>query len=473
MTKNIKDSLVTGKLARLIPVVADSKKEERATSSLLASFMVVPAFAHEVLSEVGAPMGKRSSVECYTEVCFKSDEKTKVSRPDGLIIVNSGAKTWSAIVESKIGNTQLTKDQIESYLDLAKIHGVDALITLSNQYAVTPRHHPVQVAKQKLKHVGIYHYSWLSLISKAVLITDNKKINDPEQAYILSELIRYFRHEYSGVTQFSRMEGEWKNVCTAILQNSVLSKSSPQVSSAVVSWHQLLKYLALNLSMKIGQPVSLYLSRNQANDLEIKFQEDCNDLVSKHLLEAEFDIPNAASRLVVQADFVRRTLNFSMKLDAPKDRSRPTASINWVTRQLKGKPNLEELVIRANWPRRIADTSAMLIDIFDKPETLVPEGVADVPVSFEIRRVVDLMARFKGAQTFVEDANLNTTAFYQDVGQHLYKWLAKAPKIKEKAPESNALPTIMSGADVDDIGVGIDDSQEMMAEQTGIPCSDF
>lgn len=30
--------MVTGQSARLIPVVADSKKEERATSTLLASF---------------------------------------------------------------------------------------------------------------------------------------------------------------------------------------------------------------------------------------------------------------------------------------------------------------------------------------------------------------------------------------------------------------------------------------------------
>lgn len=446
MTIKIKDLLVSGRLSRLIPVLADSKKEERATSSLLSSFMVVPAFAQEVLAELGAPMGKRSTVECYTEVCFKPDEKLKATRPDGLIIVSSGSNTWSALVESKVGNSTLTIDQVEAYLDLARAHGINAVITISNEYAITTKHHPLALSKQKTKHVAAFHYSWLSLISKAVLITDNKKIDDPEQAYILSELVRYYQHESSGVTQYSRMDSAWKDVCTKVLQNAALTKSSPEVRSAVVSWQQLLKYLSLNLSMKLSQPVSLYLSRLQAKDVELKFQEDCDTLVQSQCLFAEFEIPNAAARLVMSADFVRKTLNFSMKLDAPKDRTRATASVNWLTKQLKDKENTQDLVVRAGWPGRRVDTTAALVDVIEKPELLIPEGVKDTPSSFEVVRVVELMSRFKGAQTFVEDASKNMTAFYHDAGQHLSKWMAKAPKIKEQRSEVSSIPTIMSGA---------------------------
>ena len=67
---NIVDQIESGQIARLLPTVADSKKEERATSSLLASFMVVPAFVGEVLSSVGVHFGKRSKIKCYTEVVF-------------------------------------------------------------------------------------------------------------------------------------------------------------------------------------------------------------------------------------------------------------------------------------------------------------------------------------------------------------------------------------------------------------------
>ncbi|WP_051786162.1 hypothetical protein [Endozoicomonas numazuensis] len=113
MSSEIKSLLASGQLARLIPTVADSKKEERATSTLLASFMVVPSFAMSVLSDAGASIGKRSRVTCYTEVVFKSPEKGKGPRPDGLVVINNGSKVWTALIESKIGNSELTNDQVE------------------------------------------------------------------------------------------------------------------------------------------------------------------------------------------------------------------------------------------------------------------------------------------------------------------------------------------------------------------------
>ena len=46
---DITDNILSGSRARLIPVVADSKKEERATSVLLTGFMVVPQVGDGVL----------------------------------------------------------------------------------------------------------------------------------------------------------------------------------------------------------------------------------------------------------------------------------------------------------------------------------------------------------------------------------------------------------------------------------------
>ena len=68
----LKSHLKTGTPARLLPVVADGKKEERATSILLATFMLVPELSRTVLTEAGAPVGKSSRVQCLTEVSFKN-----------------------------------------------------------------------------------------------------------------------------------------------------------------------------------------------------------------------------------------------------------------------------------------------------------------------------------------------------------------------------------------------------------------
>ena len=444
MSAAITDLLKSGQLARLIPTVADSKKEERATSTLLASFMVVPAYAREVLANAGAPAGKRLKVVCYTEITF-NDDTTPDLRPDGLIIVSNGPTTWTALVEAKIGNKDLTPEQIENYLDLAKKHGINALITISNQFATTPTHHPVKVNKNKLKAVELYHFSWLSLKSKAVLLTANKEVDDPEQAYILSEIVRYMEHDSSGISSLTQMPGKWKDLCHAIQQKDTPTKSSDTVLDSVAGWHQLLRHMALKLGMSISQPVKIALTRSREKDAELNFSEDCSQVTTDNTLTAHFEIPNTAAKLVLEADFQRKTINFSMRLDAPKDRTRATASINWLTRQLKGQEN-NNLLIRAYWPKRSKQTSATLAEATDNPKILVPEGTSTLPTALEVTRVIDLAGRFKGSKTFVEETTREFAGFYEDAGQHLSKWVAQAPKIKEKPPEEPSIPTIFTGA---------------------------
>ena len=77
MDSDLEKILASGQKARLIPTVADSKKEERATSCLLSTFMIVPEFARQVLADAGAPVGKRLHIECYTEVVFKTSDSGK------------------------------------------------------------------------------------------------------------------------------------------------------------------------------------------------------------------------------------------------------------------------------------------------------------------------------------------------------------------------------------------------------------
>ncbi len=443
MSLAITSLLSSGQLARLIPTVADSKKEERATSTLLASFMVVPIYAMDVLSDAGAPVGKRSRIKCYTEITFKSSEKGKIPRPDGLIEICNGSKTWIALIESKIGNAELTNAQVEEYLDLAKKYKINAVITISNQFATIPTHHPLKIAKAKTRSVELYHFSWLSLKSKAVLLTGKRGVDDPEQAYILSELVRYLDHDSSGITSLNKMPILWKDLCNSIQNGTSLNKNAENVLDSVSGWHQLLRHLSLNLSMAIGQPVNVSLAKPKEKDADLNFQEDCAYLAKECSINASFIIPNAATRLDLSADFMRKTINLSMKLDAPKDKSKATASINWITRQFKGK-SYEGLSVRAYWPRRISRSMNTLENTVENPNILIAEGVKDLPTYLEIVRVVDMGARFKGAKTFVEDISKEFSKFYHDVGQHLDRWVAKAPKLKEDELVVSSIPTIFT-----------------------------
>src|SRR5690606_17799529 len=130
----------------------------------LAVFSIVPSLANSMLQDVGAPTNQRARVHCYSQAAFKGAPPDTKLRPDGLIEVDSGRNVWRALIEAKIGGSELTADQVEAYLGLAKNLGVDALITISNQFSTLPTHHPVTVNKQKLRSVSLYHFSWLAIL---------------------------------------------------------------------------------------------------------------------------------------------------------------------------------------------------------------------------------------------------------------------------------------------------------------------
>jgi hypothetical protein len=89
---DVSDLIKFGERSRLIPVVADMSKEERAVSPLLAAFSIVPSLAHSMLQEVGGPTNQRSTVRCFSQVVLKGEPTDRKLRPDGFLEVDTGRK---------------------------------------------------------------------------------------------------------------------------------------------------------------------------------------------------------------------------------------------------------------------------------------------------------------------------------------------------------------------------------------------
>ena len=45
------------------------------------------------------------------------------------------------------------------------------------------------MSKRKLGKIGLYHWSWTFLLTQAVIEEGSKGVEDPDQAFILNELI--------------------------------------------------------------------------------------------------------------------------------------------------------------------------------------------------------------------------------------------------------------------------------------------
>lgn len=429
--------LASGERARLIPVNAATSKEGRITSCFLASFMSVDEFAKGLLASIGVRLGKTSKVECFTEVVFKNkDRSASKIRPDGLIVVTTGKKTWSALIEAKVGNAEHQCDQVEAYLDLAKENKIDAVITLSNQFSATPTHHPICVNKTKTRSVSLFHWSWTYLIAEAVMWVKYHGVNDPDQAYILEELVRFLQHDSSGVSSFDRMNSSWKDVCNSVQNRIALKKGSNEVQESVGSWHQFIRNITLHLSLSIGEDVTVYLKKAHKDDALKRLDDDSALLVSDQLLTSDFDVPNAADRIKFTADLETRSMTVCMRLKAPEERATTKGRINWFLGQLK-KTTDDSIAVRVAWPSRAPDTMATLAQIKEKGiDILLSDNPSLKPTAFEAVLTRDLGAKFKGTKTFVQESEPLLLEFYEQAGQHLKEWVAAPPKVRTKNAEA-------------------------------------
>lgn len=414
--------------ARLLSTLPESRKEERATSILLAVMKLVPDFAHDILGRSGTKLTSRSKLHAFTEVCFKSSSSK--SRPDGLVVVESGNKKWSALVESKVGNNELDATQLEEYLLIARDNGIDAILTFSNEYTPQPDHHPTKVSRQRVRNVPMYHFSWLSLQASAFVLLDSKRVTDPEQAFILDEFSCYLSSEKTGITTKYRLSSSWRAVSDVIYNQQSIYKSDVEAVGAVTDWHQLVRYMSIQMSNKLGKVVLVQSGRRELSNPPLRLAADVQALLKHKVLVGVLKIPDAASDVTIQADFMRRSLSVSMSLSAPKDVKRPTASINWIKRQLtRCETGLEDILF-VRWPRRYKDTSDFVQYLDERGDALVPEGCKDIPLEFTVRRSLDVGGKFKSASVLVDLLEGLVTGFYGDIGQNLSGWVPKAPRLK-------------------------------------------
>ena len=223
--------------ARLLPtsgINGTDEQETRATSSLLAVLPNVREFSSALLRPLNAPAG---NLETSIEVPFETSDGRTV-RPDRLICISRGQRSWTVLVEVKTGNNDLGREQVEAYLDVARDQGFDAVLTISNQIASAAGLHPVEVDGRKVRKVALHHISWAEIVSAVVLQRVHRGVADPEQAWILAELIRYLEHPRSGALDFSDMgsalrRGPGGGTCRNVTLASVCKLRSPGVSRPI------------------------------------------------------------------------------------------------------------------------------------------------------------------------------------------------------------------------------------------------
>jgi len=411
-------------IARLIPVSGIRNAEEqerRATSALLAVLHSVSEFGAAFTKPFGAPKGQ---LDTFIETPFELADERKV-RPDGLIRVSRGKKEWIALVEVKTKTNELEKDQIEDYLDLAKEQGYNCVITISNQIAKIPGEHPVEVNKTKIRKVSLHHLSWSRVLTEAMLQKNLRGVADPDQAWILDELIRYMQHPNAGAVDFCDMGEEWVGVRDAV-KDGTLRPTDKKAVEVAGKWEELVSFAALRLGRNIKADVQEVLSSKERNNISIRIGNIVDAMVKRGVMPGEIRIPNTVGDVSFVADLRARQIVASIKIQAPAT-GRHTTKINWLLRQLKSSSG--DVRIDCWGVRSRTSMSDLLKNVRQKQSLLIPVDNREIG-SFKVSISKPMgLKRSAGKKSFI-DSVLNTTdQFYGDVVEHLKGWQPPAPKL--------------------------------------------
>lgn len=443
--------------ARLIPTLHQSRQEQRLVSVFLATMSVVRPFAVQVLRPLNAPITNTSDLRSYTEVDFPSRDSGRADRPDGVVTVRRGKTRWSALLEAKTGNEPIDEEQIRRYAHIAIENGMNAVITVSNQLVAIPSHVPYGPLAKKFKRVEFYHLSWMNVLTKAKLIlddkerksrSDKKKEKDPEQMYILGEMVEYLEHEKSGVKRLVRMNKGWSELVRGVSRRASFRADSAEIEETVGTWHQEMRDICLALRRRIDGQVDVHISPKHRKDPELRLRDASELLASSSELRCAFVVPNAASPMDVLVDLTARRCSCSMQLRAPRDRPTAKGRIGWLLRQLNARKRRavaeaagsrdEDIEVRVCWPR--ASITRTLAQINADRDCLERDAPSSPPSRFEVLMTRHNSRRFASPGPFVDDLEALVPEFYEQVGQHLRQWVPAAPPIDKRVPAPETEP---------------------------------
>lgn len=329
----------------------------------------------------------------------------------------------------KTGGAPLRDEQVAAYLDVARANDFDGVLTISNQITASASESPVTVDGRKLRRTALWHFSWWRVLTEAIVQHRYRGVTDPDQAWILGELIAYLDSSASGAGGFDDMGDKWVAVRKAA-HDGTLRQNDPEVRTVAERWDQFTQYMCLGLSQDLGRSVISPRPRRQTT--AARLDEGVKTLVRDGSLSAVLRVPDAIGDIKIKTDLrARRTLT-SVTVDAPRE-GRAKSRINWLLRQLADAP--EDLRVEASFTNARETTGVLLEHAWTDPDKLLcPADPKREPRAFTIT-LARPMGQKRGREegSFVRETRQQTFDFYRDIVQQLKTWQARPPKLRDAA----------------------------------------
>ena len=290
------------------------------------------------------------------------------------------------------------------------------------------------IDKRKLKKVDLFHLSWSRIHTEAIIEQTNQMVSDPDQAWILSEFVRYIENSKSGAWDFDDMGPDWVEVRNAAAQQT-LRANDKETLDVVARFDQLLAFSGMELSRRLGVNVQQRLTRKERNDQATRLQDQSTLLAKTGQLTGSLMVPNAASAIDIIVDLRANRVDCTAVIAAPSE-GKATTRINWLTRQLKDAP--DDLLITAVSARaKDSGPCHPLVAVRDTPLLLIENPHADIRSLVVTLNHPAGTKRGQGRGSFVSSVTNLVDRFYVEVLQYLKVWSAPAPRPKQP-PKADA-----------------------------------
>lgn len=427
------------RLFSLTGIGSPQEAEQRATATLLSMIKAVSEFGRRITKLCGGPAG---TISCFTEVSIPDDFGHKENRPDGLVIVRRGKTEWSCLVEVKVGDNPLKEDQINRYHEFASKYGINAVLTVSSQAALPNGQPPgIKLNGNRLRSIPVTHLSWSRLLSEAQVLSyaddrsGKQSIDDADQAWMMSEWIKYVSAPGSKIIEPPQLGPKWNELVKAARANNIATEAVA-AESVARHWDAYLTKFALQFRAKLGVDVEVKMPRKEKVDPVLRIANIKKELLETGSLSGKLGIPNTAGDLNVCVVVGSGAAILSTFVKAP-DEGRQQTRINWITRQLIKTNYKHPLKLYVSWFNRTWQTSEMLDKCLKYPKLLLTrDGEAPVekdlmPTEFKIEEVVKLAKTHgKSNAKILESLSRALESFYGGLLEHLNPHTSKAPELK-------------------------------------------
>ncbi len=235
-------------------------------------------------------------------------------------------------------------------------------------------------------------------------------ISDPDQEWVLRELIHYLSSEASGAFGFEDMGESWVPVRKAA-HDGTLRPSDPAARDVSERWEQFTQYLALSFSQELGAAVTVPRKRKETT--AVRIEDVSKSLATAGQMHSELRIPDAIGPLDIRADLRSRQTIISVTIDAPRE-GQLRSRFSWLLKQLAEAP--DDLLIEARFPNARVTTAASLGALREDVKALhYPPDPKREPRTFIVSQARTMgHKRGRSEGSFVRETSAQAVAFYRD-----------------------------------------------------------